>query len=240
MAATTLTLDAGVATITLNRPERKNAITGELGVDLAAALEAAQANVEVNVVLLQGAGGAFCSELDLTAFNADPAPSWRPHFQRIWRRAHCALYNCQKPIVAAVERYAINGGAALALAADLMVVGEEAFVQVGEVQQGMAAPYNMAWLALRFPEVLTAQLTLTGRRFSGAQLHRLGVAYESVADADVLGTAQALATQLAGYPAGAAVAIKGGMRAHRPLAANAWFDQFMPEGPNKAPQRQRG
>ena len=61
-------------------------------------------------------------------------------------RAHSALFNCTKPIVGALERYAINGGAALAIARDYLVAGEQAFLQVGEVQIGMAAPYNMAWL----------------------------------------------------------------------------------------------
>ncbi len=239
MSAVTLTKQDGWAGVTLNRPERKNAITGELGQDLADALEACQQDDAVHAVLLSGAGGAFCSGLDIKEFNADPEPAWLADFQKIWRRAHSALYNCEKPIVCALERYAINGGAALAFACDLVVVGETAFVQVGEVAQGMAAPYNLAWLALRYPEVVSAQMTLTGRRFNGQELKNLGVAYACVDDAQVQTEAQALTAQLGRFPAGAAVAIKTGMRAAQGDSADQWFDRFMPKAPSKAPQRQR-
>ena len=203
------TPDGGAwAEVVLNRPERRNAINGPLGLELRDAVMAADADEATQLLLLRGAGGAFCSGLDLKAFNADPAPSWLGDFQDIWRGAHSALYTCRKPIVVALERFAINGGAALALAGDLLVVGEEAFLQIGEVQQGMAAPYNMAWLNLRVAEHVQAQLALVGRRFNGAELRRLGLATECVPDAEVLQVAEALCTRLADYPA-------GGARAHQ-------------------------
>ena len=67
----------------------------------------------------------------------------------------------------ALERFAINGGAAFALAADLLVVGREAYLQVGEIRQGMAAPMNLAWLLARHPASVAEQIALTGRRFVG-------------------------------------------------------------------------
>ena len=109
----------GWAELILNRPERKNAITGPLGVELARQVNVLSADEDVRVILLRGAEGAFCSGLDLKEFNADPPPAWRSDFAKIWRSAHRALYNCSTPIVGALERYAINGGAALALACDL-------------------------------------------------------------------------------------------------------------------------
>lgn len=167
----------GWAELILNRPERKNAVTGPLGVELARQVNVLAADDDVRVILLRGAEGAFCSGLDLKEFNADPAPDWLADFARIWRSVHRALFNCTKPIVGALERYAINGGAALALACDLLVVGEEAFLQVGEVQQGMAAPYNIAWLNLRHSEAVAAQIALVGRRLHGRELVGLGAAY---------------------------------------------------------------
>ena len=146
------------AEVVLNRPERRNAINGPLGEALAAAIERAGADDGIQAVLLRGADGAFCSGLDLKAFNADPPPDWMPRFSAIWRAAHKAIFECKKPIVAALERFAINGGAALALSADLLVAGETAFLQVGEVRQGMAAPYNMAWLRLRHGENTAAAI----------------------------------------------------------------------------------
>ena len=121
----------GWGEVVMNRPDVKNAINGPLGEGLAAALNRANEDPEINVVVLRGAGGAFCSGLDLKAFNAEPEPEWLARFNQIWRGAHRALFECQKPIIGALERYAINGGAALALAADLLVAGESAYVQVG-------------------------------------------------------------------------------------------------------------
>jgi hypothetical protein len=145
---------------------RGNAINGPLGQALAAAVADADANANdnVRVLLLRGSGGAFCSGLDLKEFNATPAPSWVSGFGTIRRGAHRALFNCSKPIVGALERYAINSGAALAIACDLLVAGEQAYLQVGEVQQGMAAPYNLAWLRLHHSEAVAAQVALVGKR----------------------------------------------------------------------------
>ena len=213
------------AEIVLNRPERRNAINGPLGEELAAAIGRADADDGVQAVLLRGADGAFCSGLDLKAFNADPPPDWMPRFPTIWRGAHKAIFECPKPIVVALERFAINGGAALALAADLLVAGETAFLQVGEVKQGMAAPYNMAWLRLRHSENTAAQLTLTGRRFPGSELASLGIAYAAVPDDDVVPAARRLVEELAAYPDGALARNKTLMRAYNDTPADDWFDR---------------
>ena len=195
MSEVLLEVSDGVGEVVLNRPERKNAITGPLGVKLAECMAEASDREDVRVVILRGADGAFCSGLDLGEFNADPAPDWLSDFQHIWRGAHRAIFECRKPIVGALERYAINGGAALALACDLLVAGEEAFLQVGEVQIGMAAPYNMAWLSLRHSEQVMARVALIGDRLNGSDLVELGLATTSVADP--LGEARALAKQAA-------------------------------------------
>lgn len=239
MSEVVVTRHEGWAEVVLNRPEVKNAINGPLGRALADALGEVTADDDVRVVLLRGAGGAFCSGLDLKDFNADPPPDWRPDFPDIWRAAHKALFDCGKPIVGALERYGINGGAALALAADLLIVGENAFLQVGEVQQGMAAPYNLAWLRLKHSEALACRIALIGRRFPGAELAAMGVAHQAVPDAEVLDAARALATQLAGYPAGALTRIKAGIRAYNAHDADAWFDRAAATAPpgQQAPQR---
>jgi enoyl-CoA hydratase/carnithine racemase len=214
----------GWAEVILNRPAVRNAINGPLGIALAEAMRSVDQDDDVNVVLFRGAEGAFCSGLDLKSFNAEPAPDWLADFSTIWRGAHKALFECRKPIVGALERYAINGGAALALAADLLVAGEGAFLQVGEVQQGMAAPYNMAWLRLRHPEALASQIALIGRRYPGVELKDLGIACATAADDQVVTAATELTTQLAGYPRGALMKIKAGLRAYGPDSADEWFD----------------
>jgi len=214
----------GWAEVVLNRPATRNAINGPLGLALADAFRRVDADDEIQIVVFRGAEGAFCSGLDLKSFNADPPPAWLADFSSIWRGAHRAIFECRKPIIGALERYAINGGAALALAADLLIAGDNAFLQVGEVQQGMAAPYNMAWLRLRHSEALAAQIALIGRRYSGTELKTLGIAYETAADADVVATARELAAQLAAYPPGALARIKAGLRVYGPTSADVWFD----------------
>jgi enoyl-CoA hydratase/carnithine racemase len=216
----------GWAELVLNRPERKNAITGPMGVAISECLAAVDADESIQVVLLRGAGGAFCSGLDLKEFNADPAPDWLPEFQTLWRGAHRALYDCPVPIIGALERYAINGGAALALACDLLITGREAFLQVGEVQLGMAAPYNLAWLALRHPEPVAARLAMIGRRHTGEELVGMGVAHECVQDDQVLAAATELAVAMSAYPEGGTRTIKAGIRAASDVSADEWFDRF--------------
>lgn len=216
----------GWAELVLNRPERKNAIIGPMGIAMAECLVEVNADDSIQVLVLRGAGGAFCSGLDLKEFNADPAPDWLPEFQHIWRGAHRALFECQVPIIGAMERYAINGGAALALACDLLIVGRDAFLQVGEVQIGMAAPYNMAWLALRHPESIAARLAMVGRRHDGEALLAMGVAYDCVDDAEVVTTAIELAKAMSDYPAGGSRKIKAGARANLTDSADDWFDRF--------------
>ena len=213
------------AEVILNRPERRNAINGPLGEALTSAIRRADADDGVQAILLRGAEGAFCSGLDLKAFNAEPPPDWMPRFSTIWRGAHKAIFECRKPVVVALERFAINGGAALALAADLLVAGENAFLHVGEVRQGMAAPYNLAWLRFRHSESVAAQLTLTGRRFTGSELVALGVAYAVAPDDVVVATAIRLVEEVAAYPDGALARIKTQLRAYNDASADDWFDR---------------
>ncbi len=225
MSEVITTLHEGWAEVVLNRPHRRNAITGPLGDELASTVSELSAGEKVRVILLRGADGAFCSGLDIKEFNAEPPPDWMPAFRDTWRSAHRALFDCPHPIVGALEKYAINGGAALALACDLLVAGDEAFLQIGEVRQGMAAPYNMAWMRLRHSEALTANLALTGRRVRGQELVRLGIATESVADDQVLPRARELATDLASYPSGALARIKALARRYSNApSADEWFD----------------
>ena len=212
------------AEVVLNRPEVKNAITGPLGLELAQAFEIVQNDDDIQVVLFRGAGGAFCSGLDLKAFGAEPSPAWMKTWKETWRRAHRAIFDCSKPIVCALERFAINGGAALAIASDFCISGEEAFLSVGEVKLGMAAPYNLVWLQLKHSESVTARLALLGERVHGPQLLELGVVTECVADEAVEPRAREFTEQLAAYPPGALSRIKRTSRALANIDIEAQFD----------------
>jgi enoyl-CoA hydratase/carnithine racemase len=213
-----------VAEVILNRPERRNAVTGPLADALRETFVSLAGDDSVGAIVLRGAGGAFCSGLDLKEFNADPPPSWTAGFQEAWIGAHAAIFDCPKVVVGAVERFAINGGAALALACDLVVVGRESFLQVGEIQQGVGAPMNLAWLALRHSEAVAARLALTGERVFGEELVRLGVALRCVEDGEVLAEAGALASRMADYPLAGAAATKRILRTLSPgVRGEEWF-----------------
>jgi len=164
-------------------------------------------------VVLRGEGGAFCSGLDVKAFGAEPAPDWKAGFPALWEAVHQQLLASRKVLVVALERYAINAGAALARAGDLTVCGEGAFLQVGEIGIGMAAPRNAAWLALRHGEAVAARVCLMGDRVGAADLLRLGIATEVAPDDAVVTRAEAIARTIAAFAAPAVHAIKSGMRA---------------------------
>jgi enoyl-CoA hydratase/carnithine racemase len=215
----------GVLELILDRPERKNAITGPLVDALRGALQEAAADDAVRAVIFRGAGGAFCSGLDLKEFNADPRPGWVTGFQAGWRGLHEQIFAFDKPVVCALERYAINAGAALALSADFIVAGNGAFLQVGEVIQGRPAPMNIAWLRFRFGDALARRVTLLGRRIPGPELAALGIAIESVEDDAVAVRARELAAELAQMPPSGLATTKAALRAlDLPGGPNSWFE----------------
>lgn len=230
----------GVAIIELHRPHRKNAIIAPMLDEVATHVDAASADDSIEVVLLCGADGAFCSGLDLTEYNADPPPAWLPTASVSLKAAHTALGACPQPVVVALERYAINGGAAFALAGDLIVAGRDAWLQVGEARLGMNAPMNLAWLVARYPMATVLQIVLPGARLNGDDLFRLGIAHEVVDDDHVRARAEALAAEIASFPAGAARRLKqSALRLASDLpvmtATSEWFDRAAAVAPTAAP-----
>lgn len=224
--------DSPIATVVLNRPERRNALVGPLARELGDELESIAADESVSVVVIRGAGNAFCSGLDLKEFGADPQPDWVAEFPELWRRVHHALFNMPAVVVGALQRAAVNGGAALALACDFVIAGEESFLQVGEVQQGMAAPMNVAWLRLRHPEALAARVALIGDRLYGPELVELGLAFEAVGEEAVLARTAELAGQLAANDASGIRRIKAAIRGTGFTgSADEWFAQPLEADP---------
>jgi enoyl-CoA hydratase/carnithine racemase len=228
-AAVRLVRHDGWAEVVLNRPERRNAIDGTLAQDLQAALDAVREDASLRAVVLRGAGGSFCSGLDLKAFGATPRPDWVADFPARWRRMHATLASLDAVLLVALERHAINGGAALAIAGDLAVCGDDAFLQVAEVRLGMAAPNNLAWLRLRHPASVAARLVLTGDRVGAAELLRLGVVTEVVEPDRVVPRCLERAAEIATYPAEGVRAIKAALRAaYAGTTPEAWFESFVP------------
>ena len=211
------------ASLILNRPAKRNALTGPMMAALRDAVNALATDDSVHAILLHGAGGAFCAGLDLKAMNAEPRPDWVASMPKIWREANIALARCAKPIVGALEKYAINGGAPPAFACDYLVVGESAYIQVGEVQRGMAAPINLAWLQAKYAEAVSLRFALIGEPVGATELLRLGVASQIVADGEVLAKATEWADKLAAYSPVATQNMKRSIRALALADPEAWF-----------------
>jgi len=226
-------LHEGWGELVLNRPERRNALAPASARDLREGL-AALLQGGARVVLLRGEGGTFCSGLDIDLFQGGAGAAWAAD----WTGFHRDLHACPAVVICALERYAINAGAALALASDLTVAGEGAVLTVGEAAIGMHAPMNLAWLRLRAPETVAAQLALGAGRMSGADLHRLGLAWALVPDGEEKDHARAASARMAGWPAGTLAGIKAALRRPVPAGGDV-FDavQARPGEGGAAPSR---
>ena len=189
-----------VATVTLNDPRRRNAMTPELGDALAAAVAALRADADVRAVVLTGAGDAFSGGGDLKMLERLRAARFmeaRAFMLEFYAR-YLSITDLAVPTIAAVRGAAIGAGLCVALACDLCVVDADAklalnFAQLG-LHPGMGATYL---LPRRVGAQRAAELLLTGRRFHGVEAAQLGVALEAVPADVVLARAQALAGQIA-------------------------------------------
>jgi len=214
----------GWAEVVLDRPSRRNALVGPMIEQITSTFRTLASEDSLEAVVFRGEGGAFCSGHDLKELQADPPPPWAESLAKIFRETNIALFEFPKPIVGALEAFAINAGAALALSCDLLVAGESAFLQVGEIQQGAGIANNAAWMRLRAGEAVAARVALYGGRTPAAELLRLGLACEVVPDAEVVPRARALAVRLASFPAGSPSHIKADIRAQSGIRdAREWF-----------------
>jgi enoyl-CoA hydratase/carnithine racemase len=160
-----------VAVVTLQRPEKRNALSIDLRVELADAFARLGEDEDVGAIVLTGAPPAFCSGMDTTQFGGD-----RPHKERLVETSiGCfrAVGGCLKPTVAAVNGPALAGGFALALLCDLRLAAEEASFGFPELPRGIPPSYAAARAAL--PAPVAAELTLTGRLLDAAGALRMGI-----------------------------------------------------------------
>lgn len=205
-------LNDGVGELILNRPAQRNSLIGPLVWELQMGFASLNQDESCRAIIIRGAEGYFCAGLDLKAFSEDPAPAWREDFPDDWARFHEQIFLSNKPVIGALERFAIAGGSALALACDFLIVGKGAFLHVAEVERGMFAPLNVAWLQLRHGYAKALELGLLGERHYGERLNELGVATRCVNDDLVLDAARETAARLASFSPTAVRRLKKGMR----------------------------
>ena len=201
-ALLTVDVDGAVATVTLQRPEKRNALSIELREELAAAFAALAADERVACAVLTGAGSAFCAGMDVTQFGGDRTN--RERLVDTSLAAFGAVARFPKPLVAAVNGPAIAGGFVLALHADVRVAGPGARFGFAELPRGIPPSYAAALGGL--PEPVARELCLTGRLMEPPEALAHGLVAE-VAD-DAVERALALAAGIAAHPLPALLEVK--------------------------------
>lgn len=196
-----------VALITVNDPDRRNAVTAEISAALRAAVDAAEANQEVHALIVTGAGRAFCAGADLTALGEATENGLRGIYD-----GFLAVANCTLPTIAAVNGPAVGAGLNLALAADVRIAGPSALFDPRFQKLGIHPGGGATWMLHRAvgPQVARASL-LFGLRFDAETAVRHGLAL-AVAD-DPVAAARELAAGPAGAPRDVVLATKASMRA---------------------------
>jgi enoyl-CoA hydratase len=183
----------GVAVITINRPEARNAVNGAVARGIADAVDEFDSRSDVSVLILTGAGANFSSGMDLKGFLSGDAPIVEGRgFGGIAERPP------SKPVIAAVEGYALAGGFELVLACDLIVASEQAKFGLPEVRRGLVAGAGgLLRLPSRVPYHLAMEIALTGEHFSAARLAAAGLVSALVPAGEALSAAKALAARVA-------------------------------------------
>ena len=226
--STILIADNGpVRTITLNRPERRNALSPEMQLGLIDAMRAAVAS-GCRVLVLAGAGDVFCSGLDLSSVQAMQTKSteeYRAYTERI-SRLFRELYELPIPTIAAVHGAALGGGTGLAMICDFALATPAAKFGYTEARIGFLPALVSAYLALQVGDKRSRDLLLTARIFDADEAFRLGLVHEVVAPDSLASRVQALADVLIANSPRSLAATKRLMAAEH----KAWLDAAIAEG----------
>lgn len=193
---------AAVASITLNRPDRRNAMDVQLNRDLLAALHTAADDTAVRAVLITGAGQGFCAGADLSLFQPQPTPE--TIYETIltnYQPMMALLTTMPKPVIAAVNGVAAGAGASLALAADVRVMAHDASILMAFSNIGLIPDAGATWFLTRLVGYGRAyEIAAEGRRIPAERCLELGLANRVVPADDLLDEALAWAVHLAQRP----------------------------------------
>ena len=199
-----------VATITLNRPERFNAINWDLANDLQSAVEKASMDPEVHVIVLQGAGKGFCGGYDLkdSAENHQEGPCtqdimpWDPtlDFQAMWSftQKFMSIWRCYKPVITKIHGAAVAGGSDIALCSDLIVMADDARIGYPPARV-WGVPTTMMWV-YRLGIENAKRMLFTGDLITGKEAEVDGLILKSVPQAQLDATVQNLCDRIKGVP----------------------------------------
>jgi 2-(1,2-epoxy-1,2-dihydrophenyl)acetyl-CoA isomerase len=208
--------DGAVATVTINRPAARNALTAEAKVALLAALQTASADAQIRAVVVTGAGGAFCSGQDLRehadlleAGAAVALDTVRTHYNPIIE----AIAGMPKPVVAALPGVAAGAGAGIAFACDFRIAAQRATLLLAFARVGLGADSGTSWTLQRLVgPARAAELLMLAEPVDAPTALALGLLTSVVPDDELQATAAAFAARLAAGPTLAYAAIKEGLR----------------------------
>ena len=202
-------VDGRIARITLNRPARLNAINEKMPREIRSAIEAANADERVHVIVLAGAGRAFCAGYDLKQFaEGDPQNRWTQDMpwdpMRDYRGMKAntedffSIWRSYKPVICKVHGYAVAGGSDIALCADLVVMAEDA--RIGYMPARVwGCPTTAMWV-YRLGAEKAKRMLLTGDTIDGKTAKAWGLVYDAVPAAKLDAAVNALAKRMAGVP----------------------------------------
>ncbi len=198
-----------IGRITLNRPEVMNAIDDELPGLLEAAVQQAEADLEVHVIILSGNGPAFCAGYDLTYYaegngtgNATQKMPWDPmrDYAFMWANTQkfMSLFRCHKPVIAQVHGHAVAGGSDIALCCDFVVMAEDA--QIGYMPARVwGCPTTAMWV-YRLGMEKAKRMLFTGDKISGREASEMGLVLEAWPAEELAAKVEALAERMASVP----------------------------------------
>lgn len=184
----------GIAVVTLHRPDRLNAFTGRMGKELTHAYERCDADDDVRVVILTGAGRAFCVGVDMSSGEHTFEKQASPRFSATPTKP---AWEVRKPVIAALNGHAVGIGLTLALHCDVRFAAEDAKYGVLQVRRGVMPDACSHWT---LPRIIgmerAASLLLTGRKVTGAEAERLGMVLQALPADRVLGAAREMARDI--------------------------------------------
>ncbi|MBP2704922.1 crotonase/enoyl-CoA hydratase family protein [Microbispora sp. RL4-1S] len=186
-------VDGAVGVVTINRPKSRNAVNGAVARGIAAAMDDLDGRRDVAVIVLTGAGGTFSAGMDLKGFLAGDLPV-------IEGRGFGGLVEAppRKPLIAAVEGYALAGGFELVLSCDIVVASEEAKFGLPEPRRGLVAGAGgVMRVPRRIPYHVAMEIALTGDHYPASRLHELGLVNRVTPAGGALGGALELARVIA-------------------------------------------
>lgn len=199
-------IESGVLTLTLNRPERKNALTLSMQSRYFDLLEAADVDPQVRAIVVTGADGHFCPGFDMEQLSRAVADA-KTSGAGAGRRPFDLPLTIRKPVVAAVEGSCAGIGLLMALQTDVRFVARGARISTAYARRGLAAEYGVSWLLSRVTRWdHAADLLISGRKIDGEEAVRLGVGTHLTEDGDALTCAIAYAHELAEHCAPTAMA----------------------------------